>query len=399
MRRAMMILGILVAALVVVLVACQSNPATPPAPVTVEVTREVTRVVQVTAPAPPCPATPTPVVPYSDQVPDLLAHSLHGTSQGMKYFYSAAQGGIEKITNIPYDQLACKRCHVESSADKCQTCHIREVGDSPPATTCYACHGRQKKGLLALHEKDVHLTSGGGKFTCATCHDAEEVHGDGHAYHSLQEGAIKVGCTDCHTDPKLPKDNVAHKTHYEDMDCAACHMSNTLVCYNCHFDTEVEKEKKVAYGAFNHWKFLGVNDEGKITTATIMPVIYKGQTFIALAPYFDHSIRKPDLNTICAECHSSPAVKEYAATGKITVTKWDTKENKMTYTQAVIPIPPNYQDALQFDFATIGSWTKDGKPVWEFAKTGVDLWQMLYLKPLSEDQMPEPLPGMGGSNP
>lgn len=179
MKRTTIILGAFIAALAVILVAC--NSATPP-PQQPPVTVEVTRVVQVTAPAPPCPATPTPVVPYSDQVPDLLAHSLHGSSQGMKYFYSAAQGGIEKITDIPYDQLGCKRCHVESSADKCQTCHIREVGDSPPATTCYACHGRQKKGLLGLHEQDVHLTSGGGKFTCATCHDAEEVHGDGHTY-------------------------------------------------------------------------------------------------------------------------------------------------------------------------------------------------------------------------
>ncbi len=393
MKRKLGFLLLLAGGMALLLAACSSG-GTPQAPTTVEVTREVTRIVQVTVPAPPCPATPTPVVPYSDQVPDLIANSLHGTSRGMGYFYSAEQGGFEKITNIPYDQLGCKRCHVDSSPDKCNTCHLRHVGDSPPATTCYACHGRQKKGLLALHEQDVHLTSGGGKFTCTTCHDAEEVHGDGEMYHSLQEGAIKVQCTDCHSNPDLAKENVAHKTHFEDMECAACHMTNTLVCYNCHFDTEVEQHKKVAYGAFNNWKFLGVNDEGKITTATIMPIIYKDQTFVALAPYFDHSIRKPDVNTICTECHGSPAVKEYEDTGKITVTKWDTENNKMTYTQAVIPIPQDYQDALQFDFATITDWTDDGKPVWQYVKTGVDLWQMLYLKPLGEDQIPEPLPGM-----
>ncbi len=403
MKHRWILMLVVLATVVLVVAACsQSGPTQPAQKVEVTrvvtqevaVTREVTRVVQVTVPPKPCPPTPTPVVPYADQVPDLLANSLHGTSRGMKYFYEAAQGGFENITHIPYDQLGCKRCHVESDEDHCNTCHMRDVGDNPPSTTCYKCHGRQKAGLLALHEKDVHLTGIPGGFTCATCHDADEVHGDGKMYNSLQEGIIKVKCVDCHTDKKLPKKNIAHKAHWEDVDCAACHMANTLVCYNCHFETEVTKHKKVAIGKFNQWKFLGMGEDGKVHAATVMPIIYKGQTFVALAPYFDHSIRKPDINTICQECHMSPIITEYNETGKMTVTKWDEKTGKMTYYHGVIPIPPDYKEAMQFDFATIAGWTDDGKPMWKFAKTGVDLWQMLYLKPLEADEMPEPLPGM-----
>ena len=98
------------------------------------------------------------------------------------------------------------------------------------------------------------------------------------------------------------------------------------------------------------------------------------------------------MKTVCAECHASPAAQEYRDTGKITVTQWNADEGKMTYTQAVIPIPEDYQEALQFDFATITSWSEDGKPTWDYVKTGVDLWQMLYLEPLAADQIPEPLP-------
>ena len=44
--------------------------------------------------------------------------SLHYTGEGMRYWYEE-QGGFMEITNIPYSQLDCKNCHVQS----CDLCH------------------------------------------------------------------------------------------------------------------------------------------------------------------------------------------------------------------------------------------------------------------------------------
>jgi len=381
---------VVIAALTVTILFAVSCATPTPQVIEKVVTKEVTKEVPVTVTVEivkEVPVTVTVEIDPAEKVPDLIATSLHGTTRGMAYFYSKEQGGFEQITGIPYDKLGCKKCHVE--ADKCETCHIREAGDAPPAVVCFNCHARQKKALLALKQADVHLTSG--KFTCINCHDEDEVHGDGTEYNSLQEGALRIHCTDCHTDEELPEGNTAHKVHWEDVDCAACHMNNTLVCYGCHFDTLVEKHKKVAYGPFNSWKFLGRGKDGKIVAATIMPIISKDKTFIAFAPYFDHSVRKPDPKTICKECHESEIVKEYEEKGTMTVTWWDENEGKLKYYQGVIPIPKDYQEAMKFAFATITGWTegKEPKPVWEFAKDGVDLWQMMYLEPLEE--LPEPL--------
>ena len=37
--------------------------------------------------------------------------SLHSTREGKAYAYKAENGGMELITNIPMDNLACKKCH------------------------------------------------------------------------------------------------------------------------------------------------------------------------------------------------------------------------------------------------------------------------------------------------
>lgn len=48
--------------------------------------------------------------------------SLHYTAAGMEYWYKAEQGGLEKITGIPYDKLSCKGCHNGG----CDVCHKAE---------------------------------------------------------------------------------------------------------------------------------------------------------------------------------------------------------------------------------------------------------------------------------
>ncbi len=49
-------------------------------------------------------------------------NSLHFTGSGMKYWYSKEQGGVEKIFDVPYDQLDCSNCHDKS----CDACHEKK---------------------------------------------------------------------------------------------------------------------------------------------------------------------------------------------------------------------------------------------------------------------------------
>jgi len=324
-------------------------------PVTVEVTKIVERVVV---------ATPTP------ESASILnwADSLHATTGGMAYWYSAETGGFEQITNIPYDKLPCKKCHT----DECKDCHIR-AGDAPPQKKCLTCHGRQAKEIKIEGIADLHRDEYG--LQCVNCHDEDESHGDGNAYHSMLEGSIKIKCIDCHPEPGNHR---AHKLHLETVDCSACHVKNVLTCYNCHFDSLVEKKEKIAYKPFFNWKFL-VKRNGKVHAANLMVLAYKGQTFVAIAPFYGHSIVRPDPVKSCEECHDSPLVKEYREKGTMTITWWDKDEQAIKYFQGVIPVPPDYEKAFKFAFVT-----RDSEGNWVFLKDKVDIFQMLFAEPLEE---------------
>ena len=50
-----------------------------------------------------------------------FSKSLHYTGEGMRYWYEK-DDGLKSITNIPYDQLTCKQCHVKS----CDVCHTKK---------------------------------------------------------------------------------------------------------------------------------------------------------------------------------------------------------------------------------------------------------------------------------
>ncbi|MFA0748231.1 MAG: hypothetical protein ACO2PL_09340 [Armatimonadota bacterium] len=129
----------------------------------------------------------------------------------------------------------------------------------------------------------------------------------------------------------------------------------------------------------------GVN---KVYAATMMALTYKGKSFVAIAPYRAHTIVKEARK--CDECHNNAAVQEYKQTGKITVTKWDPAQGKLVNTKGVIPVPPDWKQALQFDFV---DYTGDPKSPttdptkWVFLKSGADLMQMLYAEPLTPEQM------------
>ncbi len=93
----------------------------------------------------------------------------------------------------------------------------------------------------------------------------------------------------------------------------------------------------------------------------------------------------------CKDCHDSAALKEYDKTGKIAVATWNAAKKNLDMAQGIVPIPPDWANALQFDFAdfTGDVAQPDQKDKWVFLKHGADLTQMLQTvaAPLTREQL------------
>ncbi|MEP0806769.1 MAG: hypothetical protein HRF47_14915 [Chloroflexota bacterium] len=446
-KIALLLLGLGLMALA--LVACGTKSAeTPPPPTPITVTKivEVTKEVPVTV-EPPDPA---------EQAMEWLPTSLHGTAAGKAYWYSKENGGMESLTGIPFDQLPCKSCHAlynkvedKKGQPRCESCHINDkyapvqaivklpqFPDDGRAQGCLSCHGRQRfeYGMTkarvdpntgdpvldpvtgqALTEPlitDVHRSPApygkGLGFTCVNCHGTGDTHGDGNSYNSLLESP-NTQCTDCHAAEKL-SDTPGHKIHGENMTCATCHAQTVVSCQGCHINGPISGLPEYPNARVIGWKFLIVNEEGKYDLGNVMAAAYTTDTgdvksFVAIGPYYDHSISKPKTReekiALCASCHASEVVKQYEETGLITISTWDEAAGKMVYpTKGVIPVVANYQETFKLAFPIITNmdevvqaW-KNGAPQaevekmtkWGLGKDTVDLWQMLFAKPL--DKLP-----------
>jgi len=325
-------------------------------------------------------------------IEETFQNSLHATRMGKATWYSKANGGFETLTNIPISQLPCQKCHGGTKADgtpidpatyqpDCADCHT-SPGSSVSDQTCLKCHARQAREMQFY--SDVHREKG---FGCMSCHTLEDVHGDGKQYASwLDPGAVKVKCETCH--PKV-KSNPAHDIHNRSLDCVACHTKSVVSCYNCHFQSEVQADRKRPHTLMRDYLFLLRRKEtGKIYTGTIMTLNYNDKTFLAVAPYRAHTITADALK--CEECHDNAAVREYNQTGKIEVAKWDANAKRVVNKKGVIPVPPDWQTAFQLDFVDyigdVAAPTTDPTK-WVFLKTGADGKQMLYAEPLTAQQM------------
>lgn len=390
------------------------------------------------------------------EICDTFETSLHKTRFGKPRHYNAEYGGFELLTGVPYDELVCKGCHNPANQTtpvpyepSCYDCHIDtdEDNDSNPfndpvtGATCRGCHSRQNAESAF---SDVHRAAG---MDCMDCHHKEEMHGDGTFYESMQEpGALKVSCTQagCHkTDDLLPvvrprkgkKSTPAdvneralsfHQRHLDTLDCSACHAQTVVSCDSCHFDSEVV-EKKRFYRQIpqSGFKFL-MNKDGKVKTATYQALTWGssdlyGETqdvsFYVLEPFSGHTI-SDGTNVECLDCHvqivrvkgkgggkvieGNTALASYLTNGTITVNKWVPEAvddgNPLTYgtlaaPKGVIPVVPDWEQALQFDFVY---WT--GLPTdpvvrdptgakWNYLKSGADLTHMPYGEPLTEGQI------------
>jgi hypothetical protein len=323
----------------------------------------------------------SPCPEQQQNVSAVLVSSLHNTTAGMEYFYATAQGGFEGLTGVPYDNLSCRNCHADPA--NCATCHeADQAGDMlpPENEACMACHGRQ--GLEMKKWTDVHRDAG---MKCIDCHSAEEVHGDGTAYNSMLEGIIKVRCEDCHSDVLAEHDGLTNASqHLDAVDCSACHTQASTVCYNCHFDTEIAGQGKVAYKPGNPWKFL-VKRDGKIHLGSIMTLVNGNDAMIAMAPFYSHTVYTPS-NEICAECHENDLWKEYQANGTMNLVSWNAAGDSLDFVQnEVIFVPTDWETALRFDFVTKDSI---GAPTWKHLVPDTVGHQMLFCEPLSIQDIP-----------
>jgi hypothetical protein len=307
--------------------------------------------------------------------------SLHYTASGMEYWYSKKNGGLELLTEIPYDQLTCKNCHTPG----CDGCHKAERGEkeckiafysteaAKKQDKCLKCHGREQALIKIDHEAkqdDVHILKG---MVCGDCHSAKEMHGDGTQHISLKEpGAMDTQCENCHDSIKPTE---AHTVHERKLDCKACHIRHVVSCTNCHFDTLLEKGKRVAIPV-SGWVFL-INYEGKVTSASMQTFVTKGdKTFLMFAPHTSHSVTKE--GRACNGCHGTKNMKA-AQKGRVKLT-W-LENGTLTNLKGVIPITDDAEYECVYQNLENDKWIpikNPMKPVRQYAAFG---------KPLTKEQM------------
>jgi hypothetical protein len=308
-----------------------------------------------------------------------FSKSLHYTAEGMRYWYEK-DDGLKSITNVPYNQLSCQNCHVKS----CDVCHASKqdqkcsysVEKAKDMETCLTCHARAKATFEVGKNKgclDVHIAAG---MVCADCHKGQDVHGDGTFYHSMRdEGAVKAECTTCHT-PKAEEIR-PHTVHRDKLDCAACHVSNSMSCLNCHIANFAKTGTKE--GNFlppvQDWLLL-VNYKGKITAGSAQTAVYNDKKFIAYAPYFTHAIQAKAKD--CADCHGNAAMKLIQQGQSVPMAEF--KDGKMVSWQGVVPLVP---DQLQWSF--LDKVGNEWVPIQNDQPTKIQL--VGYGEPLTEEQI------------
>ena len=315
-----------------------------------------------------------------------LISSLHHTGEGMRYWYEA-DDGFMAITGMPYDTLGCKKCHIQS----CDDCHLNKTKEglvystelARSSQTCLKCHAREK----ATSKYDEMMACQGahaeGAMDCMDCHSTKEVHGDGKIYSSMrQNGAMDAACTNCHTKdaeayPALP-DTKSHTVHNGKLACNACHVQNSMTCYNCHFGVLAETKSKPKSFAMKVKDFLLlVKYKGKVTSGTIQTLVEKNnEAFVSYVPYFTHSIMREGRK--CEQCHATEAVNTLAASKKMIPAVF--KDDKLEFYKGIIPL---VSDLLAWPFLE-----KKGDKWVPFEPETKPLVQMaLYAEPFTQDDL------------
>ncbi len=294
--------------------------------------------------------------PHIDE--SFYAKSLHYTNRGIEFIYSKEQGGVERLTGVPFKDTGCgeERCHART----CDVCHRKDAAGKAAFTVdpevaqkaCEKCHDNDP----AI--PDVHRAKG---MRCMACHSTREVHGDGTAYDTyMRPGVLDTRCEKCHAQIKK---SMSHALHKAKLDCAACHTERIQTCLNCHLDTRLAG-KKGGQIPLEGMLFL-VNRGGKVTTANVLTYVYKGKTMVTVAPTFSHSIAKK--GRACGDCHGSQIVRDIAADTFVPV-RWE--NGKASNVKGVIPVVEGMRWNVPFLDYKDGTWTplaNPGPPIVQFS--------------------------------
>lgn len=303
--------------------------------------------------------------------------SLHYTTEGMRYWYEE-QGGFMKVTGIPYTDLDCHTCHV-GSCDKCHAENNDNVFSysaeiSTKQELCLSCHSREGATIKfgkQLNMLDVHFAN---DMVCTDCHQPQDVHGDGKSYHSMRDiDNPRPMCTTCHEPDTSLR---AHTVHKGKLDCNSCHVKYTTTCMNCHFDQFLATgSRKGTFIGLPANVFL-INYNGKVTTANLQTLVYKGEKFVAYAPYYTHSVQAKARQ--CTECHGTELAKQIKKGKKVVPMEY--KDGKFIANDVVVPIVEDQLDWIFLD-------KEDGKWVLNKNEKSVHVQNACYGEPLTQKQI------------
>ena len=313
-----------------------------------------------------------------------FTNGLHYTGEGMRRWYEE-QGGFMEITQIPYNRLDCKSCHVRS----CDQCHLKKKRaksvfkrtKARDLNTCLPCHSREGLTFRFDGEQnnlDVHVAAG---MVCASCHRHYDVHGDGRFRESMRHPkAVQTDCRNCHIDqgqasPEFDPDTDSHSVHGNKLHCTACHVRTTITCYNCHFDSFLKTgSRKGNFVPIKDWQLL-INYEGQVTTGNAMTLVYRNKKFIAYVPYHTHSVSSEGRK--CNDCHLNPAVVRIQQGQKVPVV--DFKNGQLITWKGVVPVI-----AGKLDWVFLNKTEKGWKPVSTDEEPKVQF--AAYGSPLTKEQ-------------
>ncbi|HEX8926501.1 MAG TPA: hypothetical protein VF786_11955 [Terriglobales bacterium] len=324
-----------------------------------------------------------PLYAADSQVPthESYAKSLHYTNRGLAFWYAKENGGLERITGVPFSQLkSCNNCHVQN----CETCHAG--GKVAPTkanfkgeAACDRCHEMETQAFARKNPKsslaDVHFARG---MKCLDCHTSRDVHGDGTPYVSMQSaGAVDVHCERCHTDvaARCPSNAV----HGGKLDCNACHVREVSSCVNCHFDTKIKHSKSVSLPMSG--ALLLLNKNGKVTVGNIHTFVYQNRTMIVFAPAFPHSIMREGRK--CVDCHGAQTVRDVQS-GALKLVRLNGKGEtspELINAKGIVPVVEGFEWNLPFLNYENGKWLQietPAKPLLNYAG---------YAKPLTKEQL------------
>ena len=325
-----------------------------------------------------------------------FSNSLHKIRSGFETAYKTENHGMEKITNIPFEDLACKKCHSSSGLYQngdpippqtytpiCVDCHDFQNTLNVTEGACLSCHQRQLREKEIYYGIDVHTNEG---MTCLSCHTKEEVHGDNNmVYVSLKDsGAVHAKCINCHTQIS---NNGSHNRHRNTVDCSACHAVSVYSCAGCHFESFITTEKKTFNNELTNYRLL-IKKDGMVKLGAIVTHSFNGKTNYIISSTHSHIIKKNA--TRCSDCHRgmgqiNQAIQEYNDTGYITLTKWDSTSKKIIIPHQVIPIPGDWMQSLKIDHST---YTGDptifpfNPDLWQYLKSETDNAHLYYAEPL-----------------